>query len=207
MTYQLELNRHQAEVDNLYSRPNNIVGLESWNVHIPKLVRNGATATTLSNSHGRVKHSQTKWRKDELIESNALHGGDESAGLGDGEDSLEEAEPLELHRSHTETVCHEARETLKVERWRKADRVGDQVALVEGVLAVKLVDLNSDAVVLLKTAWLTDSSFANRGDGLGDCVGDTSEDGVSDHHGHYCETSVISHRARGVQGSVRGRSS
>jgi hypothetical protein len=42
---------------------------------------------------------------------------------------------------------------------------------------------------------------------LGDCVSDASEDGVGDHHGHDWKVSVISHRARGVCGSVRGRSS
>jgi hypothetical protein len=183
---QLELNRHQTEVDNLHSRPNNIIGLEGGNVHVPKLVGHSATTTTLSNCHGSVENSQTEWRKDELVESNAFHGGDESARLGNGEDTLEESEPFELHRGHAETVGHEARETLKVKGWGEADRVGDQVAFVERVLSVELVDLNSDAVVLLKAAWLAESSFADGGDGLGDCVCDASEDGVCDHHGHDC---------------------
>jgi hypothetical protein len=173
-TYQLELNRHQTEVDNLHSRPNNIIGLEGGNVHVPKLVGHSATTTTLSNCHGSVENSQTEWRKDELVESNAFHGGDESARLGNGEDTLEESEPFELHRGHAETVGHEARETLKVKGWGEADRVGDQVAFVERVLSVELVDLNSDAVVLLKAAWLAESSFADGGDG------------VCDHHGHDC---------------------
>lgn len=185
-TYQLELNRHQTEVDNLHSRPDNIVGLESRNVHVPKLVGHSATTTTLGNCHGGVENSQTERRKDKLVESNALHGGDESARLGNGEDTLEESEPLELHGGHAETVGHEAGETLKVKGWGKADRVGDQVALVEGVLSIELVDLNGDAVVLLEATGLADSSFADGGDGLGDCVCDASEDGVGDHHGHDC---------------------
>jgi hypothetical protein len=186
LTYQLELNRHQTEVDHLNSRPHKIVGLESRNVHIPELVGHSTSTTTLSDSHGSVENSQTEWRKDELVESNAFHGGDESARLGNGEDTLEESEPFELHRGHAETVGHEARETLKVKGWGEADRVGDQVAFVERVLSVELVDLNSDAVVLLEAAWLAESSFADGGDGLGDCVCDASEDGVCDHHGHDC---------------------
>lgn len=185
-TYQLELNRHQTEVDNLHSRPHNIVGLESGNVHVSKLVGHSATTTALSNCHGGVENSQTERRKDKLVESNALHGGDESARLGNGEDTLEESEPLELHGGHAETVGHEAGETLKVKGWGKADRVRDQVALVEGVLSIELVDLNGDAVVLLEATGLADSSFADGGDGLGDCVCDASEDGVGDHHGHDC---------------------
>jgi hypothetical protein len=76
------------------------------------------------------------------------------------------------------------RQTLKVKGRRQAERVGDEVALVEGVLAVELVDLDSDTVVLLEATGLAEGSFADGGDGLGDCVGNASEDGVCDHHGH-----------------------
>jgi hypothetical protein len=197
---QLELNRHQTEVDNLHSRPHNVVGLEGGNVHIPKLVGHSTTTATLSNCHGGIENSQTERRKDELVKGNALHSGDESARLGDRKDTLEESEPLELHRGHAETIGHEARETLKVKGRGKANRVGDQVALVEGVLAVELVDLDSDAVVLLEATGLADSSFADGGDGLGNCVCDASEDGVCDHHGHEWSLIIVRVESRSESG-------
>lgn len=183
-THQLELNRHQAKVDNLHSRPHTVVGLERGKIHVPKLARDSTTTSTLSNGHGSKEDTQTKRRKDELIKRNTLHGGSKSARLGDREDVLEEAEPLELDGRHAEAVRHEAGQTLKVERRRKVLRVGNQVAVVEGVLAVELVDLDGDAVVLLEAAGLAEGSLADGCDGLGNCIGDTTEDGVGDHHGH-----------------------
>lgn len=211
-THQLELNRHQAKVDNLHSRPQAVVGLERRKIHVPELAGDCATASTLGNGHGGEEDSQTEGRKDELVKRDTLHGGAESARLGDGEDVLEEAEPLELDGGHAEAVGHEAGEALKVKGRRQVLRVGDQVAVVEGVLAVELVDLDGDTVVLLEAAGLAEGSLADGRDGLGDRVGDATEDGVGDHHGHDCKESDILFRAgaigsRGGRVYVRGRSS
>ena len=50
-TYQLELNRHQAEVDDLDSGPDHKVGLQRRDIHVPQLVVDGSSATTLCNGH------------------------------------------------------------------------------------------------------------------------------------------------------------
>jgi hypothetical protein len=183
-TYQLELHRHQTKVDNLNGWPHNEVGLESRNIHIPQLVRDCPSTTTLSDSHGGEEDTDTKRSKDELVECNTLHGRAECAGLGDGEDALEELEPPELHGRHAETVGHETSEALEIEGRGKVLVIGNQVSLEKGILLVKLVDLDGEVVALRDAAGLAHCPLTDGCDGLRDGVGDATEDGIRHHHGH-----------------------
>lgn len=185
-TYQLELHGHQAEVDNLHSRPDDEVGLQRGDVHVTQLAHDGTTATTLGDGHDREEAQQTKGRKDELIKGDSLHGGDEGAGLGDGKSGRQELEPAELERRHAETVGHEASQALKVEWGRQAADVGNEVLLVEGVLAVEVVDLDCDTIILVNAPGFTDSLQAKGGNCLCGRIGDATEDGVGHHHGKNC---------------------
>lgn len=50
-TYQLELNGHQTEIDNLHQRPNHEVGFQGWDIHISQLVGNSSSSASFSNGH------------------------------------------------------------------------------------------------------------------------------------------------------------
>jgi hypothetical protein len=50
-TYNLELDGHHTEVDDLHSRPNQEVGLEGWNVDILELALHSTPSTALSDGH------------------------------------------------------------------------------------------------------------------------------------------------------------
>jgi hypothetical protein len=50
-TYDLELDGHDSEVENLHAWPHHKVGLESWNIDVLKLPSNCALATTFGNCH------------------------------------------------------------------------------------------------------------------------------------------------------------
>lgn len=95
-THELELDGHQAEVDDLDGRPDGIVGLECRHVHVPELVVDGPFATALGDGHGCVEAHETKGREKELIKSDPLHGWHESTGLAERKSPFQKAEPLEL---------------------------------------------------------------------------------------------------------------
>src|SRR5688572_26303465 len=131
-THKLELNRHETEVDDLHRRPHNEVGLERRDVHVPELVGDRPTATSLCNRHDCEECTHTKRRKDELIESNSLQRWPELACLRHREGARQELEPLELNGGHAETVGHESGETLEVKgRWADFG-VWHEVSSVEG---------------------------------------------------------------------------
>lgn len=50
-TYNLELNRNNAEVEDLHCRPKHEIGLEGWQVNIPELLGQCPSATTLGDCH------------------------------------------------------------------------------------------------------------------------------------------------------------
>jgi len=206
-SYQLELHGHQAEVDDLDSRPHHVVRLDGGNVHVAHLLVNGPLSTSLGNRHGGEEAGDTEGRENELIKGDTLHGRQEGARLGDGEAVLEELEPAELDRSHAEAVGHEARKALKVEGRRKELGVRDQVPLVEGVLAVELVDLYGKGIVSrvrrLPGRILAHGTLAHRCDCLGDGVGDTTEDGVGHHHGKHRSFIVVGVEPAGEPGEDR----
>lgn len=189
-THQLELHGHQAEVDNLDRRPQNVVGLERRHIHVPHLVIHAPLSTALGQRHGSEEARETEGRKDELVESHPLQSRQVGARLGDGEASLEEAEPLELQGRHAEAVRHEAGQPLKVERRRQVPRLRDKILFVEGVLPVELVDLVGDGVVTgvrAPAGWvLAEGSLADRRDGLGYRVGDSTQDRIGHHHREHC---------------------
>ena len=58
-TYNLELNGHDAEVDQLHRRPNDEVRFERRYVDILELTSDGAPATALADSHECEEASQT----------------------------------------------------------------------------------------------------------------------------------------------------
>lgn len=51
ITHKLKLDRHQSEVDDLNGWPDGIVGLKGRHIHVPQLMGNGTSTTTLGNSH------------------------------------------------------------------------------------------------------------------------------------------------------------
>lgn len=58
-THELELNRHQTEVDDLHRRPNCVVGLQGWHVHVTELRHDSTSATALSNGHDAEEAGNT----------------------------------------------------------------------------------------------------------------------------------------------------
>lgn len=184
-THKLELHGHQAEVDDLYRRPDGVVRLQGRHIHVSQLVVHSATTSTLSNSHDGEETGHTERRKDQLIESHSLHGRYEGARLRHGEGLLEELEPPKLHRCHHEAVRHESRQSLEVEGWRQDLRVGDEFTSSKRVL---LVELEGDGIVSWAqvSALLPQSSFSDGCDGLCDGICYASEDGIGHHHGENC---------------------
>lgn len=52
-TYNLELNRHKTEVDDLHSWPDYKVRLQRWDVDVLELARHSALSTAFGNGHER----------------------------------------------------------------------------------------------------------------------------------------------------------
>lgn len=184
LTHQLELNWHQAEVDDLDRGPNHKVGLERRHIHVPQLVLHGAPTTTLGNRHDSEESGNTKRRKHQLVHRHPLHRRAKSSRFCDREGLLQELEPLELHRGHAEAVGHEARQSLKVKRrWEDAG-VRDKVAIAERVFAVEFLDLDSDGVILgvRVEGALSRGSLLDGGYGLCDGICYASQDRIGDHH-------------------------
>jgi hypothetical protein len=59
ITYNLELNGHHTEVDDLHSRPNQEVGLQGRNVDVLKLALYSTPSTTFSNGHECEESGET----------------------------------------------------------------------------------------------------------------------------------------------------
>jgi hypothetical protein len=57
--YKLELNGHEAEVNDLDQRPDHKVCLQSWHIHITELVADSSSSTSLCNSHSSEKYGNT----------------------------------------------------------------------------------------------------------------------------------------------------
>jgi hypothetical protein len=55
------LDRHDAEVDKLYSRPDHVIGLERRHIDVLELALHSTLATTLGNCHEGEEGSQTSW--------------------------------------------------------------------------------------------------------------------------------------------------
>lgn len=107
-TYNLELTRHQSEVDQLYSGPDQVVGLERRNVDILELLLDFLATASFCHSHESKEGSKTNWCEEELVKSSSLGCRAGTSSLGKREDAIEEAEPLVLDGGHDETVCHES---------------------------------------------------------------------------------------------------
>lgn len=134
--YDLELQRHDAEIQYLHRRPQYEVCFQRRQVHILKLPRHSSPAPTLRNRHKRKERRQSHGREDQLVEAHALQRGDRGVLLGDGEGAVEEGEPVVLHGRDEEAVAHEAGEALEVELGRE---VAAGVGELEGGVGVLLV--------------------------------------------------------------------
>ena len=152
-TYNLELDGHDPEVDDLDCRPDQEVGLERRNVDVLELALNSALSTTLGKGHVCEEGGETGGREQELVEGDTLERGyPGTAYLPDGECLGKETEPAVLNGRHEETVGHEANGALKVKGRRQLLRVGNDVVVRPRVAAVEVVDLNSEEVVLARAA-------------------------------------------------------
>lgn len=118
-THDLELYRHDSEVQHLHQRPDHIIRLQSRNIYILKLPYHRSLPTTLCDRHECEETPQPARRKQQLIKhdpSKRVRGRLPTAR--DRKCMRQEAEPLVLHRRHDEPVCHEAHQALEVERGR-----------------------------------------------------------------------------------------
>jgi hypothetical protein len=174
-TYNLVLDWHDPEVDELNRRPNHIIGFERRNVDVLELALHGALSTTFGNRHKREESRQTSRRKQELIKRHALQRRQPCSRLGNREGRRQEAEPSVLERRHEETVRHEPHCALEIERWWEFFRVGNEVVLVEGIPPVEVVDLYREEVVLAYAAFLAHCALSDSRQRLGYCVCDTTQ--------------------------------
>lgn len=62
-TYDLELDGHEAEVDDLYSRPEHVVCLQSWNVNVLHFLDYGPSAPSFGNGHESKETPKTYKRQ------------------------------------------------------------------------------------------------------------------------------------------------
>lgn len=92
------------------------------------------------------KQSLTERRKNELVKSHTLQRRNSRVLLGERESSGQEAEPLELHRRHEETICHEPGEALEIKGRRRASGMA-QLPNRRGLLLVQVVDLYGHEIV------------------------------------------------------------
>lgn len=174
-THNLELDGHDPEVDDLHSWPDQEVGLQRRDINVLELALDGALSTTLGDGHVCEECRKTSGRKQKLVKSDTLQSRYPwTADLRDRECAREETEPAVLNRRHEETVGHEANCTLEVEWRRQLLRVGNDIVVRPRVAAVKLVDLDSEEVVLASAAF-TIGALPHGGEGLSHCVCDTTK--------------------------------
>lgn len=88
----------------------------------------------------------TERRKDELIERYALQRRKSRVLLGKRESPGQEAEPLELHRGHEETICHEPREALEIKGRRRSPGVS-QLPNSRRLLLIQVMDLYRNEII------------------------------------------------------------
>jgi hypothetical protein len=180
-THNLELQRHDAEVENLHGRPDHVIRLQRRNVHFLELASNGATAAALGDGHEEEEERETchlaavrnvgvihtDGGHDQLIQGDPLERLGGGGVLGERERGTEESEPAVLHGSDEEAVGNEARQPLKVKGRRQA--IGEVIDRRREVLLLEVVELNGHGIGAGPAA-LDGRHY------LGDCVGDASED-------------------------------
>ena len=175
LTYNLELDGHDPEVDDLHSRPDQEVGLQRRDIDVLEFALHSALSTTLCNCHVCEERSKPSWREQELIESHTLERGDPcAADLCDGECLGQETEPAVLNGRHEETVGHEADRALEVKGRRELLRVRDDIVFGPWVAAVEVVDFDRKEVVFAGAAFAV-GALADCCQGLGYCVCDATK--------------------------------
>lgn len=173
--YNLELNRHDPEVDDLHGRPDQEVGLQRRDVDILELALHCALSAALGDGHVCEEGCQTGRREQELIECNTLERGNPgTARLCNRECLRQKTEPAVLDGRHEETVGHEADCALEVKGRRELLRIRDDLMVGPRVAAVEVVDLDGEEVVL--ACAFADRTLADGSQGLGYCVCDTTQD-------------------------------
>lgn len=80
-----------------------------------------------------------------------------------------------LQWRHDETIGHEAHSSLKVEWRRQYLGIWDDVAVVQRVPPIELVDLNREEVIFVWAAFLAHCALPYGGQGLGYCVCDAAQ--------------------------------
>lgn len=116
--------------------------------------------------------AHTERRKDQLVKGNALEHWDTRVHLGERERPRQEAEPLELNWGHEETVCHEACDTLKVER-RRGVNCCPKLSKRGGPILVQVMDLDRNEVIILQGSLSVSSPEG--GDQLCNSIGDATK--------------------------------
>lgn len=99
-TYNLVLNRHDAEIDNLHCWPNHEVGFQSRDIDVLELALHGALSTTLSNRHESKEAGETSRSKQELIKSDALECRQPGRSLCNWKRGRQKPEPSVLDGRH-----------------------------------------------------------------------------------------------------------
>ncbi|KAG9954895.1 hypothetical protein KCU85_g96, partial [Aureobasidium melanogenum] len=177
-TYNLELTRHQSEVDQLYSGPDQVVGLERRNIDILELLLNLLTATSFCHSHESEEGSETNWCEQKLVKGGSLRCCAGASSVGKRENAIEEAEPLVLDGSHNKTICHESCQSARCisifESLFLALGSWNELFLRDS--AVYLMDLDGQSIVLgVGATGFANGTFSDCCESLGDSVGYTTK--------------------------------
>lgn len=113
------MTRHQSEVDQLDSRPDQVVGLQRWNVDVLELLLDLLATTSFGHCHESEEGSETDGCEDQLIKRSSLSCCYGARSLGKRENAAEEAEPLVLDGGHDKTVCHESCQSVELVNTRE----------------------------------------------------------------------------------------
>jgi hypothetical protein len=100
-------------------------------------------------------------RKNELVKCHALSRHAEASVLGNRERPGQELEPLELNWCHNETIRHETRQALKVERRGQLSGGRDELGVGHRVLLVQLVYLDGKKISLVDATRLSKGTLAD----------------------------------------------
>ncbi len=100
-------------------------------------------------------------RKNKLVKRHPLSRHTEASVLSDRERPGQELKPLELNRRHNETIRHETRQALKVERRRQLPGGRDELGVGHGVLLVQLVYLDGKKISLVDATRLPKGTLAD----------------------------------------------
>lgn len=132
-------------------------------------------------------HARTEGRKDQLIKGNALEHRNTGVHFGKRECSRQEAEPLELDWCHEETICHEPRDTLKVER-RRGVCPSPNLSNNGRPPLIQIMNLYRDEVVILMGT--LSISSPKGGNQLRNGIGDTTK--------HLYEPFIVNQRIQSI---------